>query len=423
MVVFFGTHPFLFSQVNDTILEKEVSGIIHYLASDSLKGRGNGRPELLKAGIFIGDEFRKNNLRPLPGFPGYFFPFRPFGGSNEIITDTLRWNGLRVPNDQFIYLHTVPGNYKPVSLADFYITKLSGPFTGNILTQLPGDSSPLLLWTDQLQPDGKNFFPENIQMPAEGLKRNILMAYAKEPPLSLLLNGNSSYYSMAEYNVVGMLPGKSKPGEVIVFSAHYDHEGVYLYKKDSILNGANDDASGTTAMLAMAHYFSLRNDNERTILFCAFAGEELGLLGSQDFANILDPGKIVAGINIEMIGIPEFGRNKVFITGEGYSNLPDILDRGLRKSGIGVRADPDEKKELFLRSDNYSFVLKGVPFHTIMASDDDDPCYHQPCDEVRRIDIPNMTRIIRAIAAAAGTLVNGKETPWRVNTSMLKKPD
>ncbi|MDP4264171.1 MAG: M28 family peptidase [Bacteroidota bacterium] len=422
MVVFSGSQPFLFSQVKDTITEKEVSRIIHYLASDSLKGRGNGRPELLKAGEFIGDEFRKNNLQPLPGFPEYFIPFRPFGGSKKAVGDSLYWNGNYTPPGQFIYIHPVPGNYLEKNLRDFRVIKLDSAFSENILEQFSGDSSSLLIWTNRKQANGKSFFPEMIEMPPGGIKHNLLLVYAEKTPDSLLLRGNTSLYSMLEYNIAGILPGKSKPDEVIIFSAHYDHEGVYGSRPDSIMNGANDDASGTTALLALANYFSKRNDNERTIMFCAFAGEELGLLGSQDFVTTLtNLKKIIAGINIEMIGIPQFGHNKVFITGERYSNLPDILRRSLRKNGIYVRDDPDEKKQLFSRSDNYSFVVNGVPFHTIMASDDDDPCYHQPCDEVRRIDIPNMTHIIKAIAASAGTLINGKQTPWRIAPSLLPK--
>ncbi|HRF19915.1 MAG TPA: M28 family peptidase, partial [Chitinophagaceae bacterium] len=75
--------------------------------------------------------------------------------------------------------------------------------------------------------------------------------------------------------------GRTKADEVLVFSAHYDHMGIINgNSKDSIMNGANDDASGTTAMLALAEYFAMRGDNERTLLFCAFAGEEFGLVGS-----------------------------------------------------------------------------------------------------------------------------------------------
>jgi hypothetical protein len=420
MVVFAGTQPFLFSQTNDTITEREVIRVMHYLAADSLRGRGNGKPELLKAGLFIGNEFRKNKLQPLPGLPGYFLPFRPFGGSKAIAADSLFWNGFAVPSWQFIYFHTDPGNYQEKHLPDFRVIKIDTFFTDDILRQFSDDTSSLLLWTDKKQPDGENFFPERLKTPSGEMKRNVLLVYTENAPELLILKANASWYSKVQYNIAGIIPGKSKPGELIIFSAHYDHVGVDPFQKDSILNGANDDASGTTALLLLVHYFSKRNDNARTIIFCAFSGEELGLLGSKNFVGMIDPQKIIAGINIEMIGVPQFGKNKVFITGEKYSSLPQIIGKGLKKSGIKVLSDPDETRRLFQRSDNYSFVLKGVPFHTIMGSDDNDPCYHKPCDEVKRVDIANMTHIIRAIALSAQSLIDEKDTPSRVNIYSLQ---
>jgi hypothetical protein len=109
--------PFLYGQNNnDTITDNEVARIINFLAADSLKGRGNGSNELLKAGLFIGDEFKKAGLQNLSGFPGYFLPFRPFGGSRRINSDQLIWNGKKLSSDEFIYLHPVPGNYESKNL-------------------------------------------------------------------------------------------------------------------------------------------------------------------------------------------------------------------------------------------------------------------------------------------------------------------
>jgi Zn-dependent M28 family amino/carboxypeptidase len=175
-----------------------------------------------------------------------------------------------------------------------------------------------------------------------------------------------------------------------------------------------------TALLLLAKYFAQKNDNERTILFCAFAGEELGLLGSKDFVNYFNPATIMAGINIEMIGIPQYGKNNIFITGYDRSSLPEILEKQLAATPVRVKAGPSEEKELFKRSDNFPFVEKGVPAHTIMSSDDDDKCYHRPCDEVKRINIPHMTTIVKAIASAAETLIDGKETPTRINNIDVK---
>lgn len=416
MIVSVAAQSFLLAQVNDTINEKEVSRIIHYLASDSLKGRGNGSPELLKAAKFIGEEFRKNGLKPFPGFPGYYVSFRPFGGVKDQSLNKLIWNGDQVEATQFMYVHAEPGAYPGRSLENFKVIRLDKPFTDDIFHQYSTDTSSLLIWTNKKQGKGKNIFPDNMDVPAEGIIYDRLLVYADKKPRSLSLSVNGSIFSTLEYNVVGVLPGKIKPEEVIIFSAHYDHEGVYGSGKDSIMNGANDDASGTTALLLLAKYFAARNNNERTIVFCAFAGEELGLVGSNDFVKYIKADKVIAGINIEMIGVPQRGKNRVFITGQKYSDLPRILEKGFKTNKITTGVEPNEKKELFKRSDNFPFVTKGIPFHTIMASDDDDECYHQPCDEVRRIDIPNMTRIIKAIAASAITLVNGKATPKRINT-------
>ena len=407
---------------NDTITENGVKRIIHFLAADSLKGRGNGRSELLKAGLFIGEEFKKSGLKPLPRNAGYFMAFRPFGGSKRFATDALVWNGKKLSTDEFIYIHPEPGNYSPKKLPDFTVIKIDSFFTEDILQQYKHVKKDLLLWSNQPQPDKENYFPPGIKIPAEGLNRNILMVCANYPPDSILLSGVSNYYSNVEYNIAGMLPGKSKPDEVILFSAHYDHEGVYRRgkRKDSIMNGANDNASGTTALLMLADYFAKRNDNERTILFCAFAGEELGLLGSKDFINFIDPQKIIAGINIEMIGIPQYGKNNIFITGYNQSSLPSILEKNLSTTPVKVKTGPSEEKELFKRSDNFPFVEKGIPAHTIMSSDDDDKCYHQPCDEVKRIDIPHMTMVIKAIAVAMETLINEGETPGRINPGSIQ---
>jgi len=415
--------PFLFGQnARDLNAEKEAARIIQFLASDSFKGRGNGSTSLLKAGLFIGDEFKKSGLHLFPGNAGYYMPFRPFGGSNTVVKDVLVWNGKKLPTDAFMYFHPVPGNYREMDLSDFTVVKIDSFFTEDVLEKYKEVKNNLLLWSDQPQPDKENYFPSKINIPPGGLSYNVLMACASGAPGSISLSGVSTYYSNVEYNIVAMLPGKSKPKEIILFSAHYDHEGVFNRgrKKDSILNGANDNASGVTALIMLAEYFARKNDNERTIMFCAFAGEELGLLGSKDFVNYTDSASIIAGINIEMIGVPQYGKNNIYITGFDRSSLPKILAKQLASTPVRVKPGPSEEKELFKRSDNFPFVEKGVPAHSIMSSDDDDKCYHQPCDEIKRINIPHMTTIIKAIPIAAETLINGSETPTRINPRDIK---
>lgn len=211
-------------------------------------------------------------------------------------------------------------------------------------------------------------------------------------------------------NVIGMLPGNKYPDEAIIFSAHYDH-----IKGKEIYNGANDNASGTTAVLMLAKYFAMRKDNERTIVFCLFAGEELGLLGSTVFAQTLRPETIKAVINIEMIGATNRTReNAFFLTGDRYSNMKKILAKNLSGTKVRVKNEGADVNFLFRRSDNYPFAKLGIPAHTIMCSDDNDPCYHKPCDDAVRIDTENMTRIIQSIAIAARSLIGGLDTPKRI---------
>jgi len=216
-------------------------------------------------------------------------------------------------------------------------------------------------------------------------------------------------------NVVGLLRGKSKPAEFVIFSAHYDHIGA---SDGAVFNGANDNASGTAALIMLAEYFAKRGDNARTILFCAFAGEELGLLGSKHFARLFDPAGIVAAINIEMIGRSTIGSQAFFLTGAHLSDMKRIFARNLGKR-IRIRKEPDFEKMLFQRSDNLPFAELGIAAHTIMASDDDDPCYHRPCDDLSTLDVDNMATIVKAIATASATIISGKDTPRRINVSRI----
>lgn len=214
-------------------------------------------------------------------------------------------------------------------------------------------------------------------------------------------------------NVVGVLPGSERNGEVIIFSAHYDHMGTEAGGGDGIFNGANDNASGTAAMLALGQYFAAQGRNRRTLVFCAFAGEELGLLGSQQFAKLVDPKKVIAVINLEMLGrTGAAGANAFFMTGTRYSSLPDIFKKALDGHKVRLRKERySQQGDLFMRSDNYPFAQLGIAAHTVMSSDDNDPCYHRPCDEWQSINGQHLLQVTNALIQATRTLVDGTERP------------
>lgn len=217
-------------------------------------------------------------------------------------------------------------------------------------------------------------------------------------------------------NVIGILPGKSKPNEYVVFSAHYDHLGTVSDGDDKVYNGANDDASGTTAVIALAKYFKELGNNERTIIFVAFTAEEIGIVGSRYFSKNINPDEVVAMFNIEMIGTEsKWEKNSAYITGFERSDFGTILQKNLKGSNFNFYPDPYTEMQLFYRSDNATLAALGVPAHTISTSKmDSEANYHQLSDEVSTLDLDNMTEIIKAIAISSESIISGKDTPTRV---------
>jgi len=217
-------------------------------------------------------------------------------------------------------------------------------------------------------------------------------------------------------NVIGVLLGKSRPEEYVVFSAHYDHLGIKKNGDDKVFNGANDDASGTTAVIALAKYFKELNQNERTIIFVAFTGEEVGGYGSKFFSENIDSNKVVAMFNIEMIGTEsKWGKNSAYITGFEKSDFGTILQQNLKNSNFNFNPDPYPQEQLFYRSDNARLAALGVPAHTISTSKMDvEPNYHKLSDEVSTLDLDNMTEIVKSIAISSQSIINGEDTPSRV---------
>jgi len=219
------------------------------------------------------------------------------------------------------------------------------------------------------------------------------------------------------FNVVGMIPGKSKAKEIVVFSGHYDHLGILKSQdQDSIANGADDDASGTTAVIALAKYYKALNNNERTLIFVAFTAEEIGGFGAKHFSSLLNPDDVVAMFNIEMIGKEsKFGKNTAFITGFDKSDFGKILQKNLEGSQFTFHPDPYPRQNLFYRSDNATLAALGVPAHTISTDQiDTDKFYHTIKDEYSTLDTENILSTIKSIAISATTIVKGIDTPTRI---------
>ncbi|NRA29859.1 MAG: M28 family peptidase [Parvularculaceae bacterium] len=168
-------------------------------------------------------------------------------------------------------------------------------------------------------------------------------------------------------NVAGVLPGKKRPEEYILYTAHWDHLGVdqelVAEGKDGIFNGAVDNTTGTGGILAMAEsWVTAGIQPDRSHLFVAVTAEESGLLGSQAFASNspVPLSQIVGGLNID--GFLPLGRTKdLTVMGFGSSELEDILRDVAAEQGVSLTPDPSPEAGYFYRSDHIEFAKRGVP--------------------------------------------------------------
>jgi Zn-dependent M28 family amino/carboxypeptidase len=200
-------------------------------------------------------------------------------------------------------------------------------------------------------------------------------------------------------NVIGMLRGKTRPNEYVLYTAHWDHLGrCEPVEGDDICNGALDNATGSAGLIALAQAHAKSGPADRTLLFLAVTAEESGLLGSQYYADISEDwlDRVAGGVNIDGLNI--FGPTRdVIVVGGGKSQIEALLERAVRESGRVLRPEASPERGSFYRSDHFSFAKKGVPMlyaesgedmvsggvaagHAI-AGDYLAKRYHQPQDE------------------------------------------
>lgn len=404
-----------FAQNIDKIINaKEVSRIENVLASDDMRGRKTFTPDIDKAADFIAGEFKKSGLKYFDGLNSYQQSFSMKKAS--IISASGNMDGKPVDADKIFALTTdsVLNIDENSGFTKVVITDTSNFFKAFSL--LKSNQKFLVLVNpaherifQRLRSSGRESFED---------KAPVVFVLTNENPTTYHFEIKNNITSSSLANVIGVLPGKSKKDEYVIFSAHYDHLGIGKpdAKGDSIYNGANDDAAGTTAIIMLADYFSKLNNNERTLIFVTFTAEEIGGFGSQYFSKQIDPEKAVAMFNIEMIGTDsKWGNNSAYITGYERSDFGKILQSNLQGSKFHFEPDPYPKQNLFYRSDNATLAALGVPAHTISTSKmDNEPNYHKASDEISTLDMNNMAEIIKAIAISSQTIISGKDTPSRV---------
>ncbi len=415
--------------VNKFIKEENVTRVIKTLTADDMMGRSATHPEHIeKATAFIENEFKKIGLKNLSGLTTYRQEFK----KEMIVPSTLdvTINGTTVDKQnlalasestsinftQGLAIKTIDFDGTVTNKLQYLRSKafgfIRGDTTSSIIIIAPEYESEF----EEL----KSYFGKRF---ISGRKSTKLFVLGKYVIQSYSVKATQKIESIIMANVVGVLPGKTKSEEFVVFSGHYDHIGIEApVAGDSIANGADDDASGTTAVIELARYFKKTKSNQRTLIFVAFTAEEIGGFGSKYFSEQLNPDKVVAMFNIEMIGKPsKWGQNFAFITGYERSDFGEILQKNLSGTQFEFKPDPYPQQNLFYRSDNATLARLGVPAHTISTDEIDiDKFYHTVDDEVETLDMKNITATIKAIALSSKSIVNGTDTPKRIDKATVR---
>ncbi|HMP12711.1 MAG TPA: M20/M25/M40 family metallo-hydrolase [Saprospiraceae bacterium] len=396
------------------ITKSELEAHMRFLASDDLEGRRTGSRGSNIAARYIASYFESYGLQTVPGAPMYYQPVQfeatmPPKNGNLKIDKTeyaLGKDFLILAGDALnVKTSAVFANY---GLEDDY-NKLD--VKGKIVFVLPGtpdDQSPQVIFTSGARkrklaaergavavfelyrvPFPWNFFvsyfgKESIRLaetkPANE-KQSIVYGFFKEPspnPIMTLQNGKSlkaelksdagQQQALPSQNVIGIIEGTDPvlKDEYILLTAHYDHVGVgeqgggAYTAEDSIFNGARDNAFGTVAVLAAARAFAIQPP-KRSVIFLAVTGEEIGLLGSEYYAEnpLIPHEKVVFNLNCDGAGYNNTGAVSIF--GFGRTGTDDDIRQGLQAFGLEVIPDPAPEQNLFDRSDNVSFAIKGIP--------------------------------------------------------------
>ena len=404
----------------DNINAKEVERIEKILASDDMEGRQAGKKGSGKAAEFIATEFKKAGLQTLKNSTGYLQPFK------LIETKLLEIKG-ELDDKKFdsskIFVLTTKQNLEIDDKSGYeYKTIPAGANMMQAAYNIINEEKKVIVFIDESY---SNIFSRlnRFIRPVFDSDASTVFILSNNKPGKFKIKAKHQINEVSMANVVGILPGKTKPNEYVIFSAHHDHLGINKpVNGDSIFNGANDDAAGTTAVIMLADYFKKLNSNQRTLVFATFTAEEIGGFGSQYFSKQFDPKQVIAMFNIEMIGTEsKWGKNSAYMTGYEKTDMGKILQNNLKGTSFTFYPDPYPEQDLFYRSDNATLARLGVPAHTISTSKmDSEKYYHSVDDEIENLDFNNMAAIIRAIAESSKTIVDGRDSPARVNTKDLR---
>jgi hypothetical protein len=424
------------------VQERNVRAAMEFLASDAMQGRGSGTIYERIAAEYIGSQFQQFGLEPAgeknaSGAQTYLQTVEVPGRAQlkDVQFGGVPGNGLTFGKDIgafSISAKDISGELQKIKFGDavkkgavvFVALDEADTFQSfraKLGTIFQGGATAVIL--SETKETRENWESLAGQKPALSQRGSIFVVNkAAGDALSKLADGAkieitatfSEPQKSNTWNAAGKITGSdAKLGaEVVLISSHLDHVGVRENAKgdDKIFNGADDDASGTVAVLELARALAAGPKPKRTVYFVCFGSEEAGGHGSRYFADNLPfpQEKFVANLQFEMIGRPDakVKPEELWLTGYERSNLgPELAKRGAK-----LVADPHPEQNFFQRSDNYTLARKGIIAHTV-SSFGLHTDYHQPSDENDTIDFLHMTRAINSMVAPVSWLVNSNFVP------------
>lgn len=409
-----------------------VSAHENFLASPALRGRGSATPDETVAATYVASVFERYGLVHAPGMDTYL-QTAPVIRTSPSGQSVLSVGDMRLAQGEGIKLLSTSNRAVsgPLTLGGDTVEAMVG---GEVLLLAPPEGNAAGVWLNAARAKGAKLV---ILRETEFLTG---MATRRPPRATHVLKGHERpgfdavVVSAADYdrlktqagatvsldpgavervetvttNAIGYLPGSDPAAGYILIAAHLDHVGV---QNGVIFPGANDNASGTTAVMEIAHALAAGEKPKRGVIFAGFGAEELGGLGSTWFVENppVPLEDIKANLAIEMIAggqDPNLPPGVMMMTGYERSNLGSEL----KARGALIAPDPYPDQNFFARSDNYAFALKGIVAHTISAFPMPDT-YHQATDDLSRVDLPFMTQAIQSLIEPVRALTDGDFVP------------
>lgn len=451
--------------------KEELEAHMRILASDELEGRRTGEQGNRVAARYIAEQFRRYGVAPVPGQKDYYQPvwFEKTlaaqkgtltagaesleqekdwvllsGEKTELTAPVVyagygledaskKWDdykGLDVKGKIVVVQGGLPESQSPrESIATAgQKRKLAAEKGAVALIELYNATTPWNFIAKFMSGERLGIAPENAlpsSLPhfwVNGKEAKVTRALRDAKSIAISNPGRRILQALS-YNVAGYIEGSDPQlkDQYILLSAHYDHVGVGAQggqpftPEDSIFNGARDNAFGVTGMLAAAKSLAEAKP-KRSVLFVAFTGEELGLLGSRYYAGhpLLPLNKCIFNLNSDGAGYND--TSVLAVIGLRRTGASEQIEKAAKAFGLGVVGDPAEEQNLFDRSDNVNFASKGIPAPTFSAGFRDFDAeimkyYHQAIDNPETIDYYYLLRYSQAYTLSARLIANLANPP------------